>query len=384
MSRRAALWPFAGFYFCYFSFVGVTSPYWGLYLASLGLTPWAIAVLASMPSLARISAPGFWGWLADRHGQRQKLIRLTTLAAAISFAGLWLDNRFAWLFAVLALAHFFWAAPLPLVDASVLTRTADSPGAYSRVRLWGSIGFVLLSLLTGYLLEFMPMAQLPWVVLATLTGLALFAWRLPDSPAPPARHSHRPFSDTLRRPEVRRVYAVTVLMAVAHGPYYAFYSIGLKAHGWQASQIGWLWTLGVLAEITAFWWMPRLLGRCTLVQLLRWGLLMAVLRFGVMASLPDLPVAVIAAQLLHAFTFATHHTASIGLIHQAVPAEHQAKGQGLYWVLGYGLGGGIGGLAAGALWPYGDMAAAFGLSALAAAVGWLLMWRWPPSAPPAA
>ena len=92
MSRRAALWPFAGFYFCYFSFVGVTSPYWGLYLASLGLTPWAIAVLASMPSLARISAPGFWGWLADRHGQRQKLIRLTTLAAAISFAGLWLDT----------------------------------------------------------------------------------------------------------------------------------------------------------------------------------------------------------------------------------------------------------------------------------------------------
>lgn len=62
------LWPFAGFYFCYFSFVGVTSPYWGLYLASLGLTPWAIAVLASMPSLARVTAPGFWGWLADRHG----------------------------------------------------------------------------------------------------------------------------------------------------------------------------------------------------------------------------------------------------------------------------------------------------------------------------
>mgnify|MGYP002137784995 CR=1 FL=1 len=150
---------------------------------------------------------------------------------------------------------------------------------------------------------------------------------------------------------------------------------------WGGEHAG--WTLGVLAEITAFWWMPRLLGRCTLVQLLRWGLLMAVLRFGVMASLPDLPVAVIAMQLLHAFTFATHHTASIGLIHQAVPAEHQAKGQGLYWVLGYGLGGGIGGLAAGALWPYGEMAAAFGLSALAAAVGWLLMWRWPSSAPPA-
>ena len=55
--------PFAGFYFLLFFFVGVTSPYWGLYLASLGLTPWAIAVLASMPSLARVTAPGFGaGW----------------------------------------------------------------------------------------------------------------------------------------------------------------------------------------------------------------------------------------------------------------------------------------------------------------------------------
>ena len=71
------------------------------------------------------------------------------------------------------------------MDASVLSRTADSPGAYSRVRLWGSIGFVVMSLLVGYLLEFMPMAQLPWVVLATLLGLAAFAWRLPDTPARP-------------------------------------------------------------------------------------------------------------------------------------------------------------------------------------------------------
>ncbi|MCK6437037.1 MFS transporter [Rivihabitans pingtungensis] len=374
------LWPFAGFYFCYFSFVGVTSPYWGLYLASLGLTPWAIAVLASMPSLARVTAPGFWGWLADRHGQRRRLVRLTTSLAALSFAGLFLDGRFAWLFAVLALAHFFWAAPLPLVDASVLSRTADSPGAYSRVRLWGSIGFVVMSLLVGYLLEFMPMAQLPWVVLATLLGLAAFAWRLPDTPSPPARHSQQPFMATLRQPVMRRVYLVTVLMAVAHGPYYAFYSIGLKAHGWQASQIGWLWTLGVLAEITAFWWMPRILARVSLAQLLRFGLLMAVLRFAVIAALPDVPAVMMAMQLLHAFTFATHHTASIGLLHQAAPPEHQAKSQGLYWVLGYGLGGGIGGLAAGALWPHGQMLAAFGLSCAAALLGWLCALRWPTSA----
>lgn len=364
------MFPFAGFYFCYFSFVGVTSPFWGLYLASLGLTPWAIAVLASMPSLARIAAPGFWGWLADRTGRRQGIVRFTSSAAALAFAGLWLGDSFAWLFAVLAVAHFFWAAPLPLVDATVLARTADSPGGYSRVRVWGSVGFVLMSLGVGYALERMSIARVPAVVLGTLVGLALFACLLPATTTRPAAQAGRtPFRTTLRRPEVIAVYAATLLMAVAHGPYYAFYSIGLKAHGWSASQIGWLWTLGVLSEIAVFWLMPRILARVSLPRLLALGLWMAVLRFAVIAALPDTPPAIVAAQLLHAFTFGTHHTASVGLVHRYMPPEHQAKGQGLYWVLGYGIGGGVGGLAAGALWPHGEMAAAFGVSVLAALLG---------------
>ena len=254
-------------------------------------------------------------------------------------------------------AHWITANPDPLALAPLLQPTA--------------IGVPALAALVTLIVI--------WVVLATLLGLAAFAWRLPDTPSPPARHSQQPFMATLRQPVMRRVYLVTVLMAVAHGPYYAFYSIGLKAHGWQASQIGWLWTLGVLAEITAFWWMPRILARVSLAQLLRFGLLMAVLRFAVIAALPDVPAVMMAMQLLHAFTFATHHTASIGLIHQAAPPEHQAKSQGLYWVLGYGLGGGIGGLAAGALWPHGQMLAAFGLSCAAALLGWLCALRWPTS-----
>ena len=264
-------------------------------------------------------------------------MRLTTSLAALSFAiCFWI----AVLPGCLLCWHwriFSWRRPLPLVDASVLSRTADSPGAYSRVRLWGSDWLCGDELAGGYLLEFMPMAQLPWVVLATLLGLAAFAWRLPDTPARPPDTASSRLWPLLRQPVMRRVYLVTVLMAVAHGPYYAFYSIGLKAHGWQASQIGWLWTLGCWRKsppsggCRAFW------RGSAWRKLLRFGLLMAVLRFAVIAALPDVPAVMMAMQLLHAFTFATHHTASIGLIHQAAPPEHQAKSQGCTAVLGYGL-----------------------------------------------
>jgi PPP family 3-phenylpropionic acid transporter len=61
----------------------------------------------------------------------------------------------------------------------------------------------------------------------------------------------------------------------------------------------------VLAEITAFWWMPRILARVSLAQLLRFGLLMAALRFAVIAAWPDSPPAIAAMQLFHAFTLRT-------------------------------------------------------------------------------
>jgi PPP family 3-phenylpropionic acid transporter len=68
-------WRLSAYYFFYFAFVGAFSPYFGLYLSSIGFTAADIAVVMSLMQVMRILAPSLWGWLADRIGARTPIIR---------------------------------------------------------------------------------------------------------------------------------------------------------------------------------------------------------------------------------------------------------------------------------------------------------------------
>ncbi|MDC7691228.1 MFS transporter [Vogesella indigofera] len=376
MPAVADLRPFAAFYFSYFAFQGLFGPFWGLYLESLSFSTVQISVLMALSTLARIVAPGLWGWLADRRGRRRSIILSTSLLSALAFAFVGLDNGFWWVFVSLAVSHFFWAAALPLVEASTAHLTRATPGRYSRVRVWGSIGFVTLSLVGGALLELLGLANLPWAVLALLLLIALAAWFVPEVHAAPRSTSRQSIAGTLRRPQVLALFACCFLLAFGMGPYYTFYSIGLQQAGYGKSAIGWLWSVGVICEIGVFLLMPRLMARFTLEQLMLASLLVTALRFVLIALLLAQPAVAVFAQTLHAFTFGVHHAAAVGLIHRYFAEQHQARGQGLYVIASFGIGGSAGGLLGGVLWPYGGVTLTFAVSAVVTFIGVLVSWRW--------
>jgi PPP family 3-phenylpropionic acid transporter len=76
----------------------------------------------------------------------------------------------------------------------------------------------------------------------------------------------------------------------------------------------------------------------------------------------------LAAQCLHAITFAAHHTVCIPLISHHFPGRLRGRGQALYTVIGYGLPGVIGGLGGGVLSSAFGLASVFWLSAACAGV----------------
>ncbi len=368
-----SLRPFALFYFCYFAYSGLFGPFWSLYLQSLDFSPWQISVLVALSTLARIAAPGFWGWLADRQGRRRGIIISTSLLAGVAFAILCLAPKtFVWVFGCLAFAHFFWAASLPLIEASTAHLTRSSPGRYSRVRVWGSIGYMLLAIGSGYVLNRLSIASMPWLVLGLLVMVALVALTVPDVAATPRASSRESLRDTLIKPPVIALFLCCFLMAFAFGPYYTFYSIALKEAGYDKSLIGWFWAIGVICEIAVFWTMPRIMKKMSLEVLMLLSLLAGVVRFGMIALGIGVPLADVTSQSLHSLTFAIHHAAAVGLIHRYFAEHHQAKGQGLYIVASFGIGGSAGGLLAGVLWPAGGVTLCFGLSALACLLGVLV------------
>jgi PPP family 3-phenylpropionic acid transporter len=164
-------------------------------------------------------------------------------------------------------------------------------------------------------------------------------------------------------------------MAAAHGALYTFLTLHLERAGYGGTMIGLLWTLGVLAEIAVFLYLPALFRRYSLSGILVFSFACAVLRFAAIGWGADFLWVLVPAQLLHAATFGSFHAASVAAVHRVFPAEAHGRGQALFSSICYGGGGGAGALMAGWAWEAAGPGVAFSLSALAAAAGAFLALR---------
>ena len=138
-----------------------------------------------------------------------------------------------------------------------------------------------------------------------------------------------------------------MLGQASHGAYYAFFSIQLARQGHSALTIGFLWALGVVAEIALLGVSSQPLAKLGLRGALLWALALATLRWMATAAQPPLALLAIV-QLLHAASFALLHVASVQLADRLSPPGRKALGQSLVSACGYGLGLGLGTALAGA------------------------------------
>jgi PPP family 3-phenylpropionic acid transporter len=369
----------AGFYFFYFAWVGAFAPFFSIYLDATGLSPVEIGVVMALPQVTRIVAPHLWGWLADESGRQVLLVRAAVLAGTVCWLGLFASTEFLWICAVVLAAGFFLSAALPLVEATTLTHLGEHTGRYGAIRLWGSIGYIVAVVGVGYALDFFPVRALLWIVAASLLGTLLSAFLVPDARQPDPAADREPIGHILKQPAVVALIAACALMAVAHGPYYTFYSIHLVDHGYSKGLTGWLWALGVVCEIAIFLWLPRLYAAFTLRGILIASFALAAARFLLIGWGAGSLGLLLLAQTLHAASFGSFHAAAIGMVHQLFRGRHQARGQAIYGSLTFGVGGTLGSLASGALWDAAGPALTFSAAAACALCGMLLIvWKLEP------
>ena len=369
-------WRLSGYYFFYFAFVGAFSPYFGLYLQSLKFSAWDIGLLMSQMQLMRLFGPNLWGWLADRFGRRMAIVRLAALAGLAGFtAFFWLDRLPGMLLAMAVIA-FFWSAALPLVETLTFDHLREERGRYSRIRLWGSIGFIVAVLGTGAVLDVLPLNGLLWVCWGILAGILALAAILPDAPMAPHPHDSLPVGDILRQPRVRALLAACFAMSAAHGALYVFLSIHLAGHGYSKAEVGGLWSLGVLAEIVVFMLMTRLNQRYSLRVLLLASFAAAILRFLLIGWGVESLVVMVLAQLMHGLTFGAYHASAIAAVNLWFPGRAQGRGQALYSSISFGAGGLLGGLISGWTWDGIGAGWTYTLASLFAVGGFWLVWRW--------
>ncbi len=372
-------WRLSAYYFFYFAFIGAFSPYFTLYLKSLQFSAWDIGVLMSLMQVMRLLAPNLWGWLADRLGAKTPIVRGAALMSILGFSCFFFTQSFAGFFFGMALLAFFWSASLPLVEALTFTHLGAQASRYGAIRLWGSVGFIVAVLGLGGLLDYLQISATLWVSLALLGGILVCALALPEKRE--ARHEtdRLPIGDILSRREVKALFAACFFMAAAHGALYVFYSIYLVSRGYGTTMVGLLWTLGVLAEIVVFLFLPRLLLVFPLRAILLFSFACAVLRFLLIGWGVEWLAVVLVAQLLHAATFGAYHAAAVAAVNRWFAGRHQARGQAIYGSLSFGAGGMLGGLISGWAWEALGAEMTFTLSSAFALTGMVILWHgWQP------
>jgi PPP family 3-phenylpropionic acid transporter len=368
----ASAWRLGALYAAYFGFVGVLGPFISLYFEWRGLSALQIGVLMALAQAMRVVGPNLWGYLADHSAGRMRILRGTALALLASFALLLVPGPFGWVFAVMVLVNLFQTAQMPIAEAlasASVRGQSDAAARYGRLRASGSIAFVVVVLAAGPLFDHWGIGLLVWVGLALALVLVAVTWRAPEGAPAEAVQERVSVRARLREPRVRWFLLSAALMVFAHGALYTYLSIYLAQLGYSKTAIGAFWVLSVLLEIGFFYTQGRWFARFGLYPLLIASFAVAAVRFLLIAELATVWWILAFAQLLHALTFAVHHSASILTIQRWFPGRAAARGQALYTSAAYGVGGTAGSLTAAYFWTVGGPAWAFGAGSVAALLG---------------
>ena len=360
-------WAFGSFFFLYFAYVGLVSPYASLFFLDRGFNVIEIAVLMSMLQITRIVGPFSWGWLSDYLSNRVGIIRFCACLAALVFVCIFFLNSYMAFFVWMFVLHTILSSLMPLGESATvhaLFKDNSFDKRYGRLRLWGSIGFIAMVLVAGELFQRKGIEIYPIIGMIVLSLLALITFLLHEPKMERRKMVKGELLVVLFNPDVRWFLLSGFFVIFAHASLYVFYSLYLSNLGYNKFQIGLFWALGVFAEVIFFYFQSKVLSRLDAEVVLQASFGVGVVRFALIALYPLTPV-LIFAQILHAGTFAAHHSAATKLLQRWFTGSLQARGQALMATISYGLGGTLGGLCAGWVWDAFQPRDAFVMSALA-------------------
>ncbi|MEF9996639.1 MAG: MFS transporter, partial [Burkholderiaceae bacterium] len=143
----------AACFFTYFAMSGLLAPFMPLYFQSRGLSAAEVGMVMALAQGLRVVGSNFWGWMADRTHPRTRVLRLTAIAIAISFSGFLLPGGFGWIVVVMFFLNLFMTAQMPVAEALAMARLRGDPAAYGRLRVWGSVGYVIVVVGAGLLFD---------------------------------------------------------------------------------------------------------------------------------------------------------------------------------------------------------------------------------------
>lgn len=342
-------------YFFYFGQLGVITPYAGVFLDGRGFSSEEIGSLLAIITLTRVLGPNLWASIADKTGRGGDIVRFGCLLAFITFSAVYFSFDFWSLTFSFGIMMMFWTAVLPQLEVMTVSATKLSRGGYGAIRLWGSIGFIVMSLSVGALLDYFSTEVIIYTASFTLFGLYLSSLLISSPPVSTDQNNQHTstWKEALRYPFIVFMLSA-ILLQMSFGSFYSFFALYMTDLSYSGKQTGFFIAIGVLAEIGIFLVASRVIARVGVKWVLFVSLLLTTLRWFILAIIPEYIGSIIFSQILHAFSFGMTHATSVYFLHHYFSEGFQSRAQALYVSIAFGVGGAIGSFVAGQTWQQGE------------------------------
>ncbi|MCO4772402.1 MAG: MFS transporter [Deltaproteobacteria bacterium] len=319
--------------------LGAFHPLLSLVLLRRGATEAEIPFLLALFPLGLLFAAPFWGRFADRTGNIVRVVSFAMSAAALGAFGTLFARDVALLVPALALIAASRGGAIALFDVHTIATLGggeEGRAAYGRVRMWGSMMFVLAVQLVGVLAVRWPDAPL-WVNAALMGSLAILTWALPPTPGARAPSEPVRLRSLLEHPVLMRFFVISVLHVAAMSAYDHLFALHGAAQGLSDAAIGAAFALGVGAEVGVLFLSPALLSRFKPSTLLVVAVLAGIPRWWI-TGVTDNHAALVLVQATHGLTFGLWWVGGIAYASEAAPKHLQASAQAGFVASGFGLG----------------------------------------------
>nr|CAD6414173.1 MFS transporter [Rhizobium sp. Q54] len=311
---------------------GIILPYFPVWLNSLAFSEFEIGIILAVPMIVRIVAAPIVGAIADRLHERSRVLVWSGILSFLTAIALFAVTGFWPVLIVYSLQAAFFAAYVPVVDSIAVSGVRRWGFQYGSLRVWGSIGFVAMSLLMGRLIGLWGGGVLPAVasVAFALTVAAAFAAPRIGRLRKPSPSLGRWKPGALGRLDLHMLMIGASVAQASHAMFYAFGAIHWQDMGFGGTEIGILWSTAVVAEIVVFFASALIARHFSPWTLMRLGCAVAVVRW-TLFPMPLGFAGYLLLQSMHAFTFTFLH---IGVQHklvEAVQEEQETSMQGTYF-----------------------------------------------------
>ncbi len=322
-------------YILQFLFIGLYTPFFPVWLEYQALTPIEISTVLAFPLLVRVLATVPMMWVADYHPDRAKLFSMLYTLAMLAMMGFLAAGGFWEILIISFIFHFFFNGLLPILDAITLSGVRRFDADYGRIRIWGSIAFILANLGGGWLIADFQAPAILWTLMGTVSVGLLISFSVPRI-GRSVRPIHRLAGAGSARALIADQRFVMTATAIglgqaAHALLYGFGTIYWQSLGFGGAAIGALWAIGVMTEIALFQVAKGLLRCYGAVLMIAIGLTAGAIRWAFFPVVTEYwPF--FALQILHGLSFGAVHIGSMQFIMESVPEERLGTGQAVVYV----------------------------------------------------